>query len=1058
MLSRFVSPKESKAVMAALADGTVDIVVGTHRLLGKEVSFRDLGLVIIDEEQRFGVAQKERLKALRTEVDVLSMSATPIPRTLNMAFTGLRDISLIESPPRDRQAVETTVLEFSEDIVREAVMHEMERGGQVFFVHNRVRSIAGFADWLRTVVPEAEIVVAHGQMSEKHLEKAMHRFLSGEADVLLATAIIENGLDIPNANTLLVNRSDKFGLAQLYQLRGRVGRSDRLAYAYFLVPPGQTLSPTARARLSALQEFCELGAGFRIAARDLEIRGAGNVLGAEQHGFMEAVGFETYCQLLEEAVAELEGAELPTRREVELRLGLDVQLPDEYIPEASLRLSFYKRLAACDDEAAVDDLFEELVDRYGPAPPQLDNLNVGQRIRIHARRARVHTVAGAATAGKSPWTETPGSRPIFPRCWPSCLAVGSRPPAKSPSPPPAGRWAPPKSCSSSLASRADPRRRRTHDDARTVAPFIGSRGSPERFHAPFVQPLPGRHGAQPVQPTGCDPEGLDASVGGRALSPTTVLRCGEDGLGGTVIANDLAQHEGSARKRLRSGLEVGNPVLEIGRAAHAPLRHQGVEHGGESQRKQQSGDRGHSHAPAEDRRGSPAREAVVQPDQRGEKEERQGRLNPAQGVDGVPGDRHQTHQGEPAEDPEIPRLTATEQSRGDDREDQAALGLERQQLREAIDEPCRRGDQGDGVLGLECDGCGIAVIDPGEQRMTIGDRGPDGGDDGRKGQADEGRPHRWTWFLPACHHQRRGAEHRPLGLGGDEEPGQQAQHQGVAGRWASADHQGHDGRSESHDRDQKLGALKVGEKQGLGCGQPHGSAEHRRPSGRPALGRNCGHPVHQPQRGRDGHGNDKPPKRCHTEGERCPVERLTEGENEGRQDVEREGQRGVDVVGMGTEMALKQVVPSHADVVHQEIEVNRGSQHLGDRQTQWQSDHQVLPSRSPGDETAEAFSPTPRRQGGWQEDETDQQWPPVEPHCAQGDGPGEERRATEHRIDHRGLGTWQIQAAADGAAQGHGVGERQTQHHGACHELDDHGAGSHAAYAWRSAPSSRYTR
>jgi transcription-repair coupling factor (superfamily II helicase) len=393
MLSRFVSPKESKAVMAALADGTVDIVVGTHRLLGKEVSFRDLGLVIIDEEQRFGVAQKERLKALRTEVDVLSMSATPIPRTLNMAFTGLRDISLIESPPRDRQAVETTVLEFSEDIVREAVMHEMERGGQVFFVHNRVRSIAGFADWLRTVVPEAEIVVAHGQMSEKHLEKAMHRFLSGEADVLLATAIIENGLDIPNANTLLVNRSDKFGLAQLYQLRGRVGRSDRLAYAYFLVPPGQTLSPTARARLSALQEFCELGAGFRIAARDLEIRGAGNVLGAEQHGFMEAVGFETYCQLLEEAVAELEGAELPTRREVELRLGLDVQLPDEYIPEASLRLSFYKRLAACDDEAAVDDLFEELVDRYGPAPPQLDNLNVGQRIRIHARRARVHTVA-----------------------------------------------------------------------------------------------------------------------------------------------------------------------------------------------------------------------------------------------------------------------------------------------------------------------------------------------------------------------------------------------------------------------------------------------------------------------------------------------------------------------------------------------------------------------------------------------------------------------------------------------------------------------------------------
>ncbi len=266
--------------------------------------------MILDEEQRFGVAQKERLKRLRTEVDVLAMSATPIPRTLNMAFSGLRDISLIETPPRDRQAVETAVLEFSEDVVREAVLHELERGGQVFVVHNRVKSIGAFADWLRRAVPEAEIVVAHGQMSERHLEKAMHAFLSGDADVLLATAIIENGLDIPNANTLLVNRADRFGLAQLYQLRGRVGRSDRLAYAYFLVPPGQTLSTTARARLAAVQEFVELGAGFRIAARDLEIRGAGNMLGAEQHGFMEAVGFETYCQLLEEAVAELEGRDV----------------------------------------------------------------------------------------------------------------------------------------------------------------------------------------------------------------------------------------------------------------------------------------------------------------------------------------------------------------------------------------------------------------------------------------------------------------------------------------------------------------------------------------------------------------------------------------------------------------------------------------------------------------------------------------------------------------------------------------------------------------------------
>jgi len=396
MLSRFVAPPEQRKVLEGLADGTVDIVVGTHRLLGADVVFRDLGLVILDEEQRFGVGQKERLKRLRTEVDVVAMSATPIPRTLNMAFSGLRDISLIETPPRDRQAVETQVLEFSEDIVREAITYEMERGGQVYFVHNRVRSIGAFADWLRTTVPEARVVVAHGQMSERHLERAMRTFLDGEADVLLATAIIENGLDIPNANTLLVNRADRFGLAQLYQLRGRVGRSDRLAFAYFLVPPGQALSPTARARLAAIQEFCELGAGFRIAARDLEIRGAGNLLGAEQHGFMEAVGFETYCQLLEESVAELQGHPAVSAREVELKLGLDLQLPESYIPEPALRLAFYKRLAVCPDGDALAALVEEARDRYGPPPPQLAALAEAQSLRIAARRAGVATVARRA--------------------------------------------------------------------------------------------------------------------------------------------------------------------------------------------------------------------------------------------------------------------------------------------------------------------------------------------------------------------------------------------------------------------------------------------------------------------------------------------------------------------------------------------------------------------------------------------------------------------------------------------------------------------------------------
>ncbi len=392
MLSRFSSAAEAKKTVEELRKGTVDVVVGTHRLLADTIQFRDLGLVILDEEQRFGVAQKERLKKLRTEVDVVAMSATPIPRTLNLSLSGLRDISVIETPPRDRQAVETSVLEFSEEIVREAVLYELERGGQVYFVHNRVRSIGAFAEWLRRVVPEARIVVAHGQLPERHLERAMREFLDGEADVLLATAIIENGLDIPNANTLLVNRADRFGLAQLYQLRGRVGRSERLAFAYFLVPTGQALTPPARARLAAIQEFCELGAGFRIAARDLEIRGAGNLLGAEQHGFLEAVGFETYCQLLEEAVAELEGRPAATQREVELRLGMDLQLPERYLPEPSLRLSFYKRLAACDDEVELTALLEEMEDRYGPAPQQVDALARAQRVRMAARRAGVASV------------------------------------------------------------------------------------------------------------------------------------------------------------------------------------------------------------------------------------------------------------------------------------------------------------------------------------------------------------------------------------------------------------------------------------------------------------------------------------------------------------------------------------------------------------------------------------------------------------------------------------------------------------------------------------------
>ncbi|MGV8042353.1 MAG: transcription-repair coupling factor [Thermoanaerobaculaceae bacterium] len=389
-LSRFVPPPEQKQVVAGVTAGTVDIAIGTHRLLAADVRFRDLGLVIIDEEQRFGVAQKEKLKALKASVDVLAMSATPIPRTLNLGLMGLRDVSVIETPPRDRLAVQTHVLPFRREVLREAILTELGRAGQVYFVHNRVASIGAMAAFVRETVPEARVVVAHGQMDERQLEKAMDAFIEGRADVLLATAIIENGLDIPNANTLVVNRADRFGLAQLYQLRGRVGRSDRLAFAYLFVPPEQALSTEARQRLAAIVEFAELGAGFRIAARDLEIRGAGNLLGAEQHGHLRAVGYETYCHLLEEAVAELRGqAPPPPPSATELSLGLDYRLPESFIAEESVRLSVYRRVAGAQDEGELERVAEELADRFGPAPPPLTNLLAHQRLRRQAEAAGV---------------------------------------------------------------------------------------------------------------------------------------------------------------------------------------------------------------------------------------------------------------------------------------------------------------------------------------------------------------------------------------------------------------------------------------------------------------------------------------------------------------------------------------------------------------------------------------------------------------------------------------------------------------------------------------------
>jgi transcription-repair coupling factor (superfamily II helicase) len=385
MLSRFRSPKEQKATVDALAEGAVDVVVGTHRLLSKDVVFKDLGLVVVDEEQRFGVAHKERLKQLRKRVDVLTMSATPIPRTLNMSLAGLRDMSVIETPPRDRRAIQTVVVPFSEQVVRSAIEQELARGGQVFFVHNRVETIFTIADLVKRIVPEARVAVGHGQMTEKALEAVMLQFINHEIDVLVSTTIVENGIDIPLANTIVVNRADAFGLAQLYQLRGRVGRSNRQAYAYLLIPSEAELTPIARKRLSAIREFADLGAGFRIAALDLELRGAGNLLGGQQSGFINAVGFDLYTQMLDRAVRELRGERIEDEMQTAaVDLGLDVRLPDDYISDINQRLRTYKRISAAESDAAIADARAELVDRFGAIPPTVENLLGYARVRNRA--------------------------------------------------------------------------------------------------------------------------------------------------------------------------------------------------------------------------------------------------------------------------------------------------------------------------------------------------------------------------------------------------------------------------------------------------------------------------------------------------------------------------------------------------------------------------------------------------------------------------------------------------------------------------------------------------
>ena len=392
MVSRFRSRQEIKTILDGVASGKVDIIVGTHRLLSKDVVFKDLGVLVVDEEQRFGVAHKERIKQLRKRIDVLTMTATPIPRTLNMSLVGIRDMSIIETPPKDRLSIQTNVVKFDAPVIERAVRNEIARGGQIYFVHNRVESIFSIGHLLQRLVPEARLVVGHGQMGEDELERAMLGFVERRFDVLLATTIVENGLDIPNANTIIINRADRYGLSQLYQLRGRVGRSDRPAYAYLLIPPQESLSPVARKRLAAIKEFSDLGSGFRVAALDLEIRGAGNLLGGEQSGHIDAVGFEMYMKLLEETVRELKGEEIEDDVRATVNLGIDLKIDEGYIPDMNQRLMVYRKVAATRTESELEAALDEIADRYGPPTDSVLNLTEYGRIRIMADRLGVEAI------------------------------------------------------------------------------------------------------------------------------------------------------------------------------------------------------------------------------------------------------------------------------------------------------------------------------------------------------------------------------------------------------------------------------------------------------------------------------------------------------------------------------------------------------------------------------------------------------------------------------------------------------------------------------------------
>ncbi|MFQ5899070.1 MAG: transcription-repair coupling factor [Candidatus Methylomirabilia bacterium] len=392
LLSRFRTPKAQQAVLAGLRQGTVDVVIGTHRLLSRDVAFKSLGLLIVDEEHRFGVGHKERIKQLRRSVDVLTLTATPIPRTLYMSLSGVRDLSVIDTPPPERLSVETVVARFRQSLIREAIERELARGGQVFFVHNRIHSLPSMTAFLERLCPRARVAMAHGQMRERELERVMLSFVDGQCDVLVSTAIVESGLDIPASNTMIVNRADRFGLAQLYQLRGRVGRERQQAYAYFLIPADGRVDETADKRLRLLQELTELGSGFKLALRDLEMRGAGNLLGAEQHGHIAAVGFDLYLKLLDEAIRESKGAPVEPAVDPVVSVEVEAYLPEPYVPDVNQRLALYKRLAGLVDPAGIEEIRAELLDRFGPPPPAVLRLLEVVALRVAARALGIERV------------------------------------------------------------------------------------------------------------------------------------------------------------------------------------------------------------------------------------------------------------------------------------------------------------------------------------------------------------------------------------------------------------------------------------------------------------------------------------------------------------------------------------------------------------------------------------------------------------------------------------------------------------------------------------------